>query len=120
MGWLYPYHTHNRKALIEELTAPFKGKNGETVALRSCVRGNVLWVKNQFTPTTGEPTTYITCHLMQKHGTWGYKTLCESSGPSYYHCPLSYLEGLSEPSGYAEEWREDVRKYWHDRRKKSA
>ena len=52
------------------------------------------------------------------NGEWAYKAIEENMGPNYVNCPLSYLDGLSEPeSSYAGPWRERVKQYWQDRRK---
>lgn len=126
MGWLYPHHTHTRKALIEDLTRPetWERNDGTKVrrtALRHCCVGNVLWVVYAFTdPATGarlfDPV--IVCNLMQKHGTWGYKDMGEEMHPYYYSCPEAYLELTPAPNDNARAWRQGVARYHVDRRER--
>jgi len=129
MGWLYPYHTHQRRQLIDDLTLPQDGEQGDgtkvrLLTLRWCCVGNCLWtVQNWEVAETGETTgdPFIVCYLMQKHGTWGYKDLEESCGPAYYSCPEAYLELAPEPDdGYARAWRERVREHHEMRRNERA
>ena len=123
MGWLYTSHT-TRKQLIEELTKTSDNAHHRHETLRHCVRGNVMWCKNRYTEkSTGRTETYIECVLLSiSNAGAGYKILSEASGPNYVHCPLSYLEGLSEPpeDSFARNWRLKVREYWADRRAKNA
>jgi len=51
---------------------------------------------------------------------WGSKDMEESMGPCYYSCPLSYLDIVPDPGGYATAWREQVREYWQKRRSARA
>ncbi len=112
MGWLFGYHT--RRELIDHLVS---GNGIKT--LKHCCKGNNLWAVHEYVRTGDtEPTRYVALYLLRggKHGDmWGYKDMDESMHPYYYNCPLSYLDGLSEPTGSAAEWRENVRKY-HTRR----
>jgi len=118
MGWLYPYHTHTRKDLIKDLIKPEEGTNGKWETLRHCVRGSILWTRNRYTnKTTGEVSYHVVCHIMSKHGTWGYKSISYDAHPYYYHCPKSYLEGLDPQDGYAADWCSKVHEYWASRRK---
>ena len=43
-------------------------------------------------------------------GEWGYKDMCETSGPAECKCPaliLKLLSPLTDPNGYAAQWRKD-------------
>ncbi|WP_240754701.1 hypothetical protein [Parasulfuritortus cantonensis] len=51
----------------------------------------------------------------KKHG-WGYKDLCESMGPYYYTCPLSYLDMVPVANA---DWRGQVRA-WHAARNRKV
>jgi len=116
MGWLFSHYS--RKQMIEELVKTDENDRGGWQTLRHCVRGNVLWAKERYTnKETQTATVYVTCYLMQRSGNqWGYKSIPEDAGPLYNHCPISYLEGLSEPQAFAVDWRNRVRQYW-DKRK---
>jgi hypothetical protein len=118
MGWYFGHET--RASLIAELTASTdSGRKFDTI--RSCVRGSILWAKHQVTEKDGSVHTFIACYILSKaQGWWGYKPMDESMGPCYYHCPLTYLDGLSAPIGYAAQWRERVRAYWQRRRDRRA
>ncbi len=118
MGWLSWNCT--RRQMIEHLT---KNRNydsgGSCETLRHCMRGNNLWAKMKHTDKDGNVTTFICLFLLRRVSAseWAYKDIDETAGPGYANCPLSYLDGLSEPTGYAKDFRERVKKYWADRRK---
>jgi hypothetical protein len=42
-------------------------------------------------------------------GWWGYKDMDESMGPTDASCPMSYLNMVPDPGGYATAWRERVK-----------
>lgn len=121
MGWTFPYHTYNRKTLIQERITTFKSEKFVVEVVRHCVRGNNLWKLMQVTRQDGSVERFIALDLMSKAGgeTWGYKDLEDSCGPCYYNCPLSYVEACTATSSeYATKWRNNVREYWAERRKK--
>jgi hypothetical protein len=65
------------------------------------------------------PYLYIGCDLLapaRKGEGWGYKDLCESMGPCYYTCPLSYLDMVPVANAA---WRDQVRA-WHAARKRKV
>lgn len=111
MGWLFSRRWSTRKDLIDHLVK----ENSAVETLKHCCVGNNLWCVHK----TNEGLTFIALYTMQLHRGdfpyWGYKDIDESMGPYQVNCPLSYLEGLSEPTGYAGEWRKKVREY-HARR----
>ena len=47
----------------------------------------------------------------RENNEWAIKVLDESSGPCNVDCPLSFLDGLPEPVGYAAQWRQRVRDF---------
>lgn len=82
--------------------------------LRHAFRFGVLWTVRENTKTFPdgrvESVKYIGCDLVKKYGhDAGYKDMCESMGPCYYNCPLSFLDEVPEENA---EWRKEVRKYW--------
>ena len=108
MGWLYSERWPTRKDLIDHITT-------QTPTLKHCCTGNNLWCVHEV-----KGIRFVCLYLMQFHGGsfkyWGYKDVDESTGPHYFNCPLSYLEGLTEPcNDYSRDWREEVRKH-HARR----
>ncbi len=107
MGWLYSERWPKRGDLIDHLIT-------QTPTLKHCCVGNNLWCVHEV-----KGTTFICLYMMQFHGGsykyWGYKDVDETAGPYHVNCPLSYLDGLSEPVGFAIAWRERVREY-HARR----
>jgi hypothetical protein len=118
MGWIFP-HGASRKQVILELTKREDNEHATIETLRRCTRGNVLWEKKRIhSKQTGKEHIFVMCHLLQRSGdSWGYKSMDESAGPNYYHCPLSYLDGLDEPEGFAAGWRDSVRAYWDNKKK---
>ena len=117
MGWFFPYHTYNRKTLIDERVAPYIGENHKIEVIRYCVRGNNLWKLTELTMPDGKVERFIALDMMQKSGgTWGYKDLDDGCGPFYYNCPLCYVDACTETTHKtANHWREQVRKYWAER-----
>lgn len=117
MGWMFPYHTFDRKTLIAERVASEISENYRIEVLRYCVRGNNLWKLVQVTRDE-KSERFIVLDMMQKSGgTWGYKDLDDGCGPCYYNCPLSYVDACTPTtSEYANHWREQVRKYWAERK----
>lgn len=122
MGWSFG---HSRRAdLIRDLTRTEVGEKATRTCVAHCYRGSahrgVLWsVWSVQDKTTGAETRYIGCDILEylrgngSGNEWGYKDLCESSGPYYYSCPLAYLEMVPVPdSPYAAGWRANVRA-WH-------
>lgn len=107
MGWLYSQRWPARSYLIDHLVS-------QTPTLKHCCVGNNLWCVHEV-----KGITFVCLYMMQFHGRsfkyWGYKDVDETAGPYHVNCPLSYLKGLSEPVGFAIEWRERVREY-HARR----
>ncbi len=107
MGWSFACDkSHGRKELIAELLRPSRfGPNIQL--LQACAVGNHHW----YLAKTGD-TIWIGLDLMQGGGRtsgWGYKSMSESSGPCAVDCPISYLDKASPATGYAIEWRRQVR-----------
>lgn len=113
MGWLYPWGNPTKKKLVDLIAAEMKAESRYQV-LKQCVVGTNLWSVLKDNQTN---RTFVALDMLagDKDG-WGYKSLAESDGPGQYDCPLAYLELLSEPTGYAAEWRDGVRRH-HAQRK---
>lgn len=135
MGWTYPYAMELRSSMvadrIREKSGEWRGARAVWVCKRHCYRGNrfrgVLWtVQHIVNVETAEVLAkFIGCDLLEyvrssEYGNgWGYKDMCESSGPCYYSCPLSYLDEVPvADSPYAGGWRKAVRAYHAKRNKK--
>jgi hypothetical protein len=118
MGWLF--YAPSRASLIRDLTASKTYESGASFdTLRWTCVGNNLWAVQRNTRPDGTATTFVALYRManSKHG-WGHKDMDESVGPYHVNCPLSYLDGLSEPiNEWSREWREKVREYHADRAK---
>jgi hypothetical protein len=119
MGWTVTFDL-SRAELIQELICFEQQADGSRwQCLRHTTVGNVLWTVWEVTPIPPvlpreyRPVyRYIGCDLLlppKKGEGWGYKGLCESVGPRYHTCPLSYLD--MAPVANAE-WRDRVRA-WH-------
>lgn len=141
MGWLFKTEMEKRSHLIKHLTEEWNTKNFNDkvlkakdryhvgICLKHCYRGNpykgVLWSVREIktylreNDVLIETKRIICCYLMEYskyHCCWGYKAMEETCGPSYYSCPLSYLEMVDEPDyEYAKNWRKEVRNY-HSKR----
>lgn len=111
MGWLFSTNWPTRASMREHLC----NDNG-LKTIKSCWKGNNLWAVQEFTYDQGEKAgqtvRFIALYLVRWHGDcqgWGYKDMDESAGPYYYNCPISYLDMVPDPGGYATEWRAKVR-----------
>lgn len=112
MGWLFSERWPTRASMREHLC---HGNGLRTI--KSCWKGNNLWAVQEYTYDQGEKAgqtvQFIALYLVRWHGKdcqgWGYKDMDESAGPCYYNCPLTYLDMVPDPGGYATEWRAKVR-----------
>lgn len=115
MGWIFK--TNQSKAdLIADRTRNQETEGCKYECLSYRVIGNHLWKISKYTnKETGKVIMEICLDLLssQKNYGWGYKDLCESMGPSYYDCPLSFLNECPAvlDSQYAVGWRDAVRQY---------
>ena len=129
MGWTFG--NVSKKSLIANRVREQHSADGTKTwtCLAHCYRGNayrgVLWTVWVITEdaTRDVVTSYIGCDMLSyiKSETWpwGYKDLCESSGPNYYSCPLSYLDMVPDPeSEHSTKWREKVREHHAKRNRK--
>lgn len=122
MGWLQDISGKTLKDMIEDYTRESEGRR----LLKKCFKGNpafsgVLWTVWEIDCKDGVTRRIIGCDIMQYWRTksdngWAVKSLDETAGPYYHHCPLSYLKIASGPNSfedksYAKDWRERVRDY---------
>ena len=110
MGWTFTRDAKRADIIAERIEA-WSNDTHAGRTLRHCTKGNVLWTVREITDKrAGTTEHYIGCDLLQDergYG-WGYKDMCESSGPYYYSCPLDYLAMVPVA---CEAWRERVREY---------
>jgi len=112
MGWTFRAG-QTKQELICRLTETSDGTKALHKTIAHCLRGNVLWSVVEVTAkenlgwlTAGETGRFIRCDLLEGgHEGWGYKDMCESMGPYFYTCPLSYLN-MAPVANL--EWRERV------------
>ena len=111
MGWLFK-NGYSRKDIIRDIIAENEGRK----CLTHVTRGNVLWSVWEMN-RNGRDVLTILCHLLGKDDFgWGYKDMCETESPSYFSCPLRYLEMVPfEKTDYSDiemervkEWRKTV------------
>lgn len=116
MGWTYSASWPTKKAMIDYCTGEALGGPGKVTTIAKAVRGNTLWTVIEYGADSGRfpaGTRAILCFLLGsdlKHsGGWGYKDMDESMGPCDISCPVSFLDMVPDPGGYATEWRAKVR-----------
>lgn len=111
MGWDFT-HNADKFDIIQNLIRRKENKSGLWETIDHAVRGNVLWMIEQYTDKDlGNKDVYIVCALLKNqpgYG-WGYKDMTESQHPYYYSCPLMYLDFVSKVT--CQEWRDKVRQY---------
>ena len=75
--------------------------------------GSRLW----YIAETPDGSRYIGLFLLKSMGTdgWACKCMSESAGPVYYDCPVTYLNKVPDPGGYATTWREQVKAHHTER-----
>lgn len=120
MGWTFSYDNSRREIIARRTQGTTQADGTRWECLRHTAIGNVLWTVWEVTPgdTTKPASRFIGCDLLASGGKsmgWGYKDMCESMGPCYYTCPLSYLEMVPPRN---EEWRAMVREYHAARSRK--
>ncbi len=115
MGWLFK-RGYDKALLIQHLIKPEENEETRWETLAHSVRGKVLWSVMEVTNKQKQTSRcFIACHLLESHSDgagWGYKDMDESMWPSYYSCPLKYLEMAPEISPG---WRDEVRLYHYRR-----
>lgn len=117
MGWTFTKDA-TRADIIAERIEPSSNDTHAGQTLRHCLKGNVLWtVRAIIDKSTHRVERYIGCDLLrcERGYGWGYKDMCESSGPFYYSCPLDYLAMVPVE---CESWRERVRAYHAKQKRK--
>jgi hypothetical protein len=111
MGWSFMSDMRTKSEIIAYLTGPNLGTTMKTVA--KCLKGNTLWTVHEYLEATANHPVgkrWIGCYLLgADKGWWGYKDMDESMGPTEVSCPLSYLDMVPDPGGYATAWRERVK-----------
>jgi len=118
MGWDYAWNS--RKELIAHLCD--EPTSYKTLARKATSEDgeSVLWAVHEMGPEDKENPglRFIMCYLMRydlKHRLHGCKEIGETMGPSYYSCPLSFLDMVPEPEGEdVKQWRESVRRFHAD------
>lgn len=125
MGWSYEQGA-TKQDVIKERTKSWNGVNSDGtntgnsyVCLSHTLRGQTLWSVWERTSLHGEVIRFIGCDLLNSHLNygWGYKSMCESSGPYFYDCPLSYLDMVPVAD---QEWRDKVRSFHNEKNRKSS
>jgi len=114
MGWLFKAgYTKNR--LCAERVKTQENEFGIWEYPKYRLAGSCLWkICIRTDKETGAKESYICLDLIrsQKNYGYGYKDMCEESGPCYYTCPLSFFDIVPCPgNSYAAEWRQAVRQY---------
>jgi len=112
MGWLFSTEWMNRDALVAHLVSPGEADKRRTLA--KSLRGNHLWVVQEYEDSAGQRVRFIAVYLLQGGGRdgWGYKGVEEGCGPCEKDCPLHFFELVPQPGGnHGAAWREEVRAY---------
>ena len=118
MGWTF-FNRFSLDMLLEHLLKPKQYTNAVTHRVLAHTRtkegdGYVLWTVNELTDPDAPVKKFIGCDLLQcVDREWGYKDLCECEYPSYYSCPVKYLDMVPVS---CQEWRDEVLKY-HEQKK---
>ena len=124
MGWDFTPGLDDKNKFISDLIRSGKSGKIENKCLRYSLRGNHLWTIWEITDfETNEKRKIINLFLIshQRGDGWGYKGISESCGPFYYDCPISFFKTVpNAPNNLSIEWREKVKKYHADKKKKKG
>jgi hypothetical protein len=116
MGWLCSTTPSSKQRYVDDLLLRIIDPKHDLLLAHS-LRGNHLWILVR--TSSGIPVIGLLL-LRCSEGCWGYKDMCEADGPSYYDCPLSFLDRAPEPNfcwidGHAgvprTTWRDHVREF---------
>lgn len=108
MGWSSSSSWQDKTTIVDLiLHASFWHPQVQVINHRT--NGNHLWM---LVFDSRDNSRTIELALLHKFDEgWGYKIIDETCGPTYYDCPLSFLNQCTEPkNNYAKEWREKVRR----------
>jgi hypothetical protein len=115
MGWMSRWHS--RAELVDYLTRDQRTDHGDGRSttwkvLKKAFRGNNLWtVIERVDLSQGvavESVRFICLFMTQRagDGTWSYKDVSASMGPTYYNCPTSWFHDVPVDGEYDLRWRE--------------
>lgn len=115
MGWTSGWHS--RSELVDHLIRDQKTDHGEGRSttwkvLKKAFRGNNLWTVIMRTDylqgVEGDSTRFICMFMLRRagDGTWSYKDVEASCGPTYYNCPTSWFHEVPIDGEYDRKWRE--------------
>jgi hypothetical protein len=116
MGWDFTRNA-TRADIIAERTKGWENGGTKAVCLAHHLSleeaESVLWTVWEHTK---DGWRFIGCDLLRPKPNfgWGYKDMCESSGPYYWSCPIEYLEMAPEANPG---WRKIVREKHLDYKK---
>lgn len=115
MGWMSGWHS--RAELVDYLTRDQRADHGDGRSttwkvLKRAFRGNNLWtVLERSDYAQGiviESVSFICLFMLRRagDGTWAYKDVGASCGPTYFNCPTSWFQDVPVDGEYDRQWRE--------------
>lgn len=115
MGWTSCATATKESVIAERLRGWERRQGGRVEARTHAVRGNQAWfIFDVFDAEGKREFSYIGLLLFERDcAALAWKDLDESVAPYYTNCPIEFLDAvpldLNRSSGYAAEWREQVR-----------
>lgn len=115
MGWIFTLCTRER--LINDLISPRMTDASITEVIVYEVQPKLLWkvvrrtarYDGVFGLKAGESKCHIVCEVLERNGNeWGHLELTEDWQPTYYTCPLHFLDMTPTISP---EWRARVHEH---------
>lgn len=94
MGWTSSYIWNSKQSMVNHCIDESTW-GAKTEVIKHSVRGNHVWV---LVKDKASEEISVVLFLISKFndGEWGYKDLCDSSGPFYYDCPVSFIKSTQE------------------------
>ena len=115
MGWTTTHKAYGstvKQFFQEEFDYDNEKGSGKVLGCKTFIRDRIAYLAWQtIKKESGEKhVSAIVCLLSyhpKDHFNFGYKDICETSGPGYHKCPKSILELLSPSTNdWSREWRE--------------
>lgn len=108
---IYKSVADTKEIIVRDMN--FRNENRSSEVLKSSSYGNQFWILRKIVENGTEFVTADVVLISHKDGKTHYNETNISSGPYYYHCPLEWLELITQKeTDSILNWKDSVRKYW--------
>ena len=105
MGWTFPFHTHTKESIVEDILERGNSSREDNPykwsVVKHALRGNHLWTveRREKKDDPNDVHQFIVLYLLQFHRedkVYGYKDIEASMGPYDCDCPVKFLDLVSD------------------------